>query len=831
MVQTLADDEQPKLWQIVSYPVPREVIPEFASVLIDQMKLKDPMVELAAFIRPEEADHQDYHGKSVLFSTTPLTEDTGLPVHCSATFITTSDRRHIRLQLDNDPGNQAKFNVWLLQEIVPIVYLYLLEHLSIYVGAPNQHFWPINETFPVDRLVLPSLYEKHLRNSTRRLFQCAYEAQRHLTPQEVMILPENSIIQPVIDFLEPRTVTKCEEPFLSRVTDDAELPAVSPPLLRELILASRERLTQAFLPSPAGDDPILSADVLDNLLSFFIGQDPNHLVDLSLLPLEDGTLGTITLSSSGPTYYVWSNQLVHPNTTVANLSRLVRLDFDADMFLDKGLNIKELNSASMAALMEEAFPKRVSIDATEEQERFILQFWEQFPLLGLDKEDILDFPLVPTLTRRQFISLNSCKRGNVPILPISVDEPICQCLSSLGISLVRNSATHCPPSLIHILEDNKTDFPDFKFRDVLSALKDLDRPSLLTRFGGLDLVGDRAEFSVWARRTLFQDVPSNVRRIARALPVWIARNTHGYVPAEELVVLPPGLDETVVAPYITGRHIAMIPPQQSQILRAALDNLDVPRISYPHLFAAIRVNLPPTMLIPAEREGYKRLVESILERIPSPEDGLEELRLPNASDFSLRPVREFFSRAEPLFSTALHANDRNFISLEFQDLEPRLPLRRLENIDMGIFAYCAQSIAGKTGEEREVCGRIALDILNDRLPLILALLGPDAHQWHLINEVNFIPKSTEPLWRPGTGTEDDLGDVRLNVSQYVQRQLGDLVAPRDILRQECVGIAWSQRALPVVPLSESLIRAFPAIGRPSVDDVVSMQWFTNLASN
>jgi sacsin len=520
---------------------------------------------------------------------------------------------------------------------------------------------------------------------------------------------------------------------------------------------------------------------------------------------------------------VWNNQRLLPDVILANPNKLVSLDFDADMFLDKGFNIEKLNSVSMASLIEEIFPKQAFIEATEAERQFISQFWDNFLLLELNKEDILDFPLVPTLAPGRFISLNSCKHGNIPIIPISIDESVCRCLSFFGMSLVRNSTPHCHPSLAHILEENRTDFPAFKFRHILRSLKGLDRTFLLARFQDPDVVENRAHFSEWARRTLFQDVPSNLRDIACALPVWISRNTNNYVSAEQLVVLPQGLDEAVVAPYITRRHITSIPADQSQILRAALENLGVPRVSYPHLFAIIREHLPTVMPDPAERERYKGLLESILAHFPGGGDGLEELRLPNASNFTLMPVRELFSKAERLFVSALQANDPNFASPEFQELEPRLPLKKLEDIDMGIFAHCVQSIAHRTGEEGRNSGGVALDILNGPLPLILSLSGPDAHQWDLINGVNFIPKPTEPLWRPGIGTEDDLGDVRLNVSQYVQRQFGELVSPQDILREEYVGVAWSQRSLSVVPLSERLVRAFPAIGRPSVDDVVSMQ--------
>lgn len=105
MVQITEDQSQPELWQIVSHTVPDQDIPDFASTLTKAhgRRLKQPKVSVAAFIRPEGADYQDYHQRNVFFSTLPLSEVTGLPVRCSGTFLMTSDRRHMRLDLENDP--------------------------------------------------------------------------------------------------------------------------------------------------------------------------------------------------------------------------------------------------------------------------------------------------------------------------------------------------------------------------------------------------------------------------------------------------------------------------------------------------------------------------------------------------------------------------------------------------------------------------------------------------------------------------------------------------------------------------------------------------------
>lgn len=821
MVQIAENEEQPELWQTVSYLVPQASVPEWASKLISQHNLRRPKVELAAFIRPEDAEYEDYHQKSVLFSTMPLTESVGLPVHCSATFITTSDRRHIRLQLDNDPGDQARYNEWLLEEIVPPVYLYLLELLLTDSGVLNHHFWPINEQTAIDRIIIPALYERHLKRSGRRLFQSAYNSQHHLTPNQVVILPEGSPVETVVDFLAPNDVAKYSEPFLSRVTDDAELPPISPRFLRGEILRDRERLTQAFSPANPDEQPRLSTVDLDNLLTFFLDNDPQQLLGLQLLPLNDNSLATFAGSQSQePIYYVWKHRQL-PHQIFANPRRLVHLDFRGDMLLDKGFNVEELTSASMASLIEEVFPKRPILYLAQEPERqqFVNDFWANFPQLRLEEQDIFEFPLVPTISFDRYISLRACRDGDVPIVPSRVDEIACRCLASIGVPIVRRSSPPCPPPLARILENENT-FPDFKMRDILRSLDNIAPHVLDQQFRDLP-AEDKQHFSDWIRRQLFLDFPEDLAATARSLPVWDACDSAGgyaFVPAEDLVMLPDGLDEDIVAQYVGHRRIVIIPQNPTRIFRDALKKLSVPTLSYGELLSIIEPNLQDSMPDPHQRQEYRELVEAILngaEEIA----GLEGLRLPSASTFRLRPVGHFYAREE-FFLSAFQGGSDHFVALEFNHLEGRLDhLKRMQNIDMEIFSECVRFIANNSNDDG---GAMAFDILNDRLRVLMANLEPNAYRWDMIEDVEFIPRMDGELQRPGDGTV-----AGLDVSQYIQRAFGDLVAPKDLVREEYVGIAWSQRALPTRALTEDLKRTYPELGCPTVVEVVGAFFLLN----
>ena len=822
LVQIRSDGSKEHSWQTVSYIVPNGAQPEFVLSLTKAYgrRMKQPKVSLGAFIRPPGADYQDHHERSVFFSTLPLPEVTGLPVHCSGTFFMTSDRRHIRLDLESDTGNQAKFNVWLLREIFPPTYLYLLE-LLLKMGIPNHHFWPINDTLQADRILIGSLYQDFLKKTSRHLFQSAFNPGHGLTPGEVIILSANSPICPVIEFLSPSNVAIYSEPLLSLVQDDAQLPTLSPRYVKELILRDPEHFIQAFTPASGSEEPVLTFDDLASLLHFFLEHDPDQLIGLSLLPLEDDSFGLIesTRSSSEPhMFYILRNHSI-PNSILGKSGRLINLDFNASGLLNKGFNIEELHSPALAFLIADKLPKCSYFDITpgSEEQEFIQIFWANFHHLKLDIDDIDDLPLVPTFFNDRHISLRMCREGSVPVVPTRVDESACRCLANLGVFLVRLSSPGIPRHLIGVLNNRKV-FKEFEMKDLLGGLDSIE-PSILNDAFSRLADDERVIFSDWARRQLFLDVPSELRDTARALPVWKAQDSDGvlddHVPASELILLPETLDINIILPYMGDQKVAVIPQGQTDILRFNLkQKLLVLELSFRQLLRVISSGLPTSMPDLAERLLYKAFVEAVLERT-EPHDDLEELRLPNASDFTLCPIREFYSREEPLFRSSFSRSSPKFLSPEFQDVEARsMHLKRMEDITMEIFAECVEYISIDSNEEG---AKIAFDVMNDRLPVILGNSGSGVERWEMIEDSDFVPRRSGPLERCGSGNR------LLDVSQYIKREFDTLVKPRDIVRPEYAAIAWSQRTLPERDLNEGLVRAYMTLGRPTVPEVVSAQ--------
>ena len=112
-----------------------------------------------------------------------------------------------------------------------------------------------------------------------------------------------------------------------------------------------------------------------------------------------------------------------------------------------------------------------------------------------------------------------------------------------------------------------------------------------------------------------------------------------------------------------------------------------------------------------ERLLCKTLVKAVLERTETHDD-LEESRLLNASNFTLCPIREFYSREEPLFRASFPGSSSRFLLPEFQDVEHRsMHLKRAEDISMEIFAECVECTSRNSNEDG---ARIAFDIMNDR---------------------------------------------------------------------------------------------------------------------
>src|ERR1700733_9993369 len=112
---------------------------------------------------------------SKLFSTVPLSITSTLPVHLTAPFILSSDRRQIRL--DGYDNSESQYNSQLLVARIPELYLFLQADL-LRRFKDNQRWWPGNtkEENKITRSAVDAFYATHLKASERHFFSSVYNS-------------------------------------------------------------------------------------------------------------------------------------------------------------------------------------------------------------------------------------------------------------------------------------------------------------------------------------------------------------------------------------------------------------------------------------------------------------------------------------------------------------------------------------------------------------------------------------------------------------------------------------------------------------------------------
>lgn len=134
-------------WVIFRQFTSLKELPDKLQSLIETHRLRSPInISMAIRTPPSDPAPQleslqlERHS---LFSTLPLPVSTTLPVHLSASFILTPDRRNVRFDDSSDDNLESRYNRWLLADVAPLLYFELLE---IMLRRYNQNwpFWPGN---------------------------------------------------------------------------------------------------------------------------------------------------------------------------------------------------------------------------------------------------------------------------------------------------------------------------------------------------------------------------------------------------------------------------------------------------------------------------------------------------------------------------------------------------------------------------------------------------------------------------------------------------------------------------------------------------------------
>ena len=756
------------IWQVATQAVAIDSLPhELSSV-----SKRQPIIGLAVSLDNNQEHKRGLHR---FFSTLPLPASTSLPVHVTASFALSSDRRNIRI--DGYDNLETKYNKWLLSTVLPPLYLFLLAKLSC-VGDNKRH-WPGNALDDsISQIITSSFYSTHLKTCKLPVFRSKFYPFPVYPEQAVILDNEPEAVTTALELIKPHDIVKLSALVRPRVIKDAGISAVTPQYVKAQILSDPIKLTST-----------LNVEKISDVVRFLVqdGVQVEAIVGLKILPLQDGTFGTFMPKTNSTSYYVWNKsygRLIFPPNRIVN-SEFHPKDLK---ILDVDLNIASLNSANVSALAKEHLPGgEETLITTQTLLEWITSFWNAYPRLDMNVSDIDLLPLVATMETGRFVSLSYCRTKPVALSnEDSSSSWLWDLLQQLGILTIQKE--HQPRALKAILEGK--DYPTFNLNKLLSIIE----PSIsqvVERILSLDEQAQR-QFASWLRNKLSSSKPPpNLINVARSLPIWpsACKNQPERLCAASQVLQLPSRLTLEVARFV---RVLVSPEPNLKLLNAE-------SISYSDLHSKLDL---PRVLGANDEQIYKALLTAWVNGLPASDT--QPLPVPNCN-LVVQLSNTLYAR-DPLFEAAFGPGSPSFVHSRFRDLEVDLHrhgLQRQNNLTMAIFADCAHALQNSE-DNADKTARAAVVFASYSQDLPLHVGSAQQHLWHNVDHIRFIPR-------------------KMNVSrelQYVQH-LPEVVSPNQLVRKEFEHIAWTQRAFFSEQPDQRVLLAYPGLGKPTVSDVVS----------
>jgi hypothetical protein len=769
-----SDSEPASEWRVVSISLSDQQLSTFTSSLREKYRLRIPPVVRIAGSPSPASDHY-------LFSTLPLPITLDLPVHISASFILASDRRSIRL--DEYENDEASYNRWLLQTIVPMLYICLLEDRA--GSGTNSSYWPGNSNQDkgtqsvISKMVTDAVY-KVAATTDASIFKSKYH-ELTLGPRDAYLIGNMHprVISEVLAIIQPTNLAKPPSFVTRRLKDvpESRISLVTPKYIQTEILENPTKF------EASGLKPDQQRELINYLCK---GQNGDCLVGLPLLPLEDGSYATFARSPD-PCFYV--APLPSIELAVFNHRRIVRRDLDTAMLLKiNHINIEPISDTNIQTLLNDYVTMNTTLeDADVVTQLWIKKFWKVFKHLKISPDSIANYPLIPILRTGSscYVSRNYCQTASVIIANFENNQLQSRCLAQMGFTLVNvASIPRDAQSMLNRLE--------LSVETVLNKL--LDR--------GLDLSSAFNLLPLDLKTKWLRWICSDLRKRSRqyfhknakycSLPLW--ENREGFLlSAHEVNMLPSDVAIDSVTPFVSSSTVAY-------------DGLLISMGVQPPASILTILNIPTSV---EDEEAYRRLLHVLLRHVP------DKCKVPVPN--SQRLVQDsdtLYSSRDDLFLAAFGMGSGRFILPSFRALEPQLErhgLQRQHDLNLATFKNCLQAFQNATGDDLNNRAAVIYRIFSEDLPLH-ANSSSDT-DWMVLDDLRFIPRSRNPQPLPG---------VR-NVSRYLTthvRYFPDIISSRELVREEFRPIAWSQRAFYLREPHVRVLMVHPSLSVPSATEVV-----------
>ncbi|KAJ7262754.1 hypothetical protein B0H12DRAFT_1104316 [Mycena haematopus] len=766
-------------FKVVSVSCPLSQLPSELTPLVGPHRLRSPIVVGLAAPLTSLNDTNRY-----LFSVVQLPISTTLPVHLTASFILSQDRRSIRL--DDLANAESKYNRWLLTDVAPGLYLFLLSDLfRTHPSLGNETWWPGNTSHQdsVSKHLVDAFYSTHLPCTKQRVCVSDSEAGQ-FRPSDVLLGGNEPVpVSKILSLLGTHHIVRLPAKIRERCVEHDAMKLVDQAFVKLEIKQKATRLRSLF------DKGELTTHDIQSLADFFAEDGKIDAVGLPLLPLANGKLALLQNQSSGSNYYVWKP--TYPDRILFRSEFLIDPEFVADKFLDKGLNVTKITNSALEKLVKEHFPEAAEKSGMKEhEEAWVILFWAEYPHFGLSTEANLSrSPLVRTTRPGHYVSLGQCYTNSVILVSNSEPYWLCNLLNELGASVVQRDHKEVPKALRDILKS----YLPFSFERVLGFFQTI-QSSIPKRFAQLDSP-IQAQFAEWARAQITR-TPERLIPTASALPIWKEATTGTLQAASKLKMLPFGISRDIALRFIG------VPCVEHN---SSLAHLKVVPMDLNQFWSHLKL---PTTLVAEDQSAYKQL----LTFLPSPFlHVVTNILVPNGNRLLVKANTLYTRHALFVAAFGSDSSPTHFILDSFRDLEPRLisiGLKSHTNLDVETFKICAQAIQADTAHPNITArARIVFRAYGEDVPLRIQSNEP--HLWRELDKLRFIPRN--PLRRRTMGIEES--------SVYV-KHLPSIVSPEQVLLLENEAVAWTQRAVSMYPPEERLLLANPRFGQPTPQEVV-----------
>jgi sacsin len=755
-------------WRIISSSVDLHKVPLHVVPIHRLLQIKFPLVvQVAAPLSQVDNNHN-------IFLTFPLSISLNLPLHISCPFILTPDESSIRL--DDSWNLESSYNKWLLKTIVPKLYLSLLEDRA--PSSDNGVYWPPSRNAEeegasddiISNFIAGEVYQM-AAISERPIFSSKFHA--HSLPSKsanlIFRLPRGvyKVLETIksLDAVQlPVQVTKA-----LRQVNGSGVAVVTPQYVRNEILHNSDNFSAS----------ILEFELLQELIDF-LSKDGDSLLDLPLLPLEDGSFATFTASQNS-CFFVAPDQVL--DAGVFKPHRLVHRRLNTDRLLEIGkLNVRVFTDTNVQVLLEDNIPRSEDLEyAPMETRKWIRDFWHVFPSLKISTAATAPFPLIPTIRHGHFLSLSHCKSPSVILADFTnyKEKWLGDCLSKMGVTVIDTSLlpgvlrNSLPPVQLFVESVLKKLLNHPKgVGDLFRSLDSKTRP-LLTGWIRSDWK-DRGK-GYFARHADYNFVP-----------LWESRDG-SYVPGVHAQMLPANVT------------LASVRPFTSQVV-VGYDKL-LEKMGKQQLRSLRHILTLPTNLEEAHDSDYKDLLRILL----NPSIGETKIMVPN-SQREMCDSTTLYSSRDDLFLAAFGSASKYFIHPSFvlfeEDLT-RFGLKKQRQLGFEMMKFCLEAFQDPTGTDVKERAVVIFRIFCDEFPKKVT-----KDQLAALNDLRFIPRHMSP--RP-LGSNDD--------SQYM-RPFPGIVAPKELVRLEYQAIAWTQRAFFEKEPKPQLVKMCPGFGEPTTEEVV-----------